>query len=144
MAQNKKLGLLYSLSQEAYIIWLWFLVHMSKVMASQDASFIVLKFWFFWLLREYKGKKWPKMTKNSVSLTPYLRNCTSYDCGFWYTCVKSWYLLQFFFFIFSKFWFFWFLGGEGKGQKITHNYQFQSVTFYISITVDHIMKIVGT
>ena len=34
-----------------------------------------------------KGKKWPKMTKQ-ICLTLYLRNCTSYDCGFWYTCVK--------------------------------------------------------
>ena len=43
-------------------------------------------------------------------LTSYLRNCTSYDCGFWYTCVKWWYLQQFFSFfqksdfsVFSKF-----------------------------------------
>ena len=54
------------------------------------------------------GKKWPKMTKKFVSLTPYLRNRTSYDCDFWYTCVKWWYLQQMFsflVFIFSKFWF---------------------------------------
>ena len=43
-----------------------------------------------------KGKKWPKMTKIFVCLTPYLRNHTSYDCGFWYTCVKWWYLQQVF------------------------------------------------
>ena len=48
------------------------------------------------------------------------------------------------FFLFSKFWFFVFLGGEGKGQKVTHNYQFQSVTLNISRTLDHTMKIVGT
>ena len=43
-------------------------------------------------------------------LTQYLRNCTSYDCGFWYTCVKWWYLQRccsFFkiliFWVFSKF-----------------------------------------
>ena len=68
------------------------------------------------------------MTKNYVCLTPYLRNCTSDDCGFWYTCVKWWYLQHFvfsffifyfiYFFIFSKFWFFGFLGGRVKGQKI--------------------------
>ena len=29
-------------------------------------------------------------------LTLYLRNCTSYDCGFWYSCVKWWYLQQIF------------------------------------------------
>ena len=43
-------------------------------------------------------------------LTLYLRNCTSYDCGFCYTCVKWWYPQQFFSFFqksdfssFSKF-----------------------------------------
>ena len=45
------------------------------------------------------------------------------------------------FFIFSKFRFFGFLGEVVKGQKMTHNYQFQSVTLYISTTVDHIIKI---
>ena len=37
-------------------------------------------------------------------------------------------------------------GGWGgvKGQKVTHNYQFQSVTIYISRAVDHIIKIFGT
>ena len=97
MAQN-------SISQEAYIIWLWFLVHMCKVMTSQNVFFSVLKFSFSWLLGWFKGKKWPKMTKNSVCLTPYLRNCTSYDCGFWYTSVKWWYLqLSFIFFQNSDF-----------------------------------------
>ena len=38
------------------------------------------------------------MAKNDKKfcLALYLRNCTSYDCGFWYTCVKWWYPLQFF------------------------------------------------
>ena len=36
MAQNdKKLCLLHSISQEAYIIWLWFLVYIYKMMASR-------------------------------------------------------------------------------------------------------------
>ena len=106
MAQTgKTLCLPYSISREAYIIWLRFLVHLCKVMTCQDDFLIVLKFWFFWLLGGYKGKKWSKMTKSSVCLTPYLRNCTSYDCGFWYTCVKWWYRQQFFV-IFSKLSFF--------------------------------------
>ena len=37
-----------------------------------------------------------------------------------------------------------FLGGGVKGQKLTHDYQFQFVTLYISRTVDHIIKIFGT
>ena len=34
----------------------------------------------------------------------------------------------------------WGEGGKGdvKGQKITHNYQFQSVTIYLAGTVDYI------
>ena len=35
-------------------------------------------------------------------LTLYLRNCTSYDCGFWYTCVKWWYPQQYFFSFFQN------------------------------------------
>ena len=36
-------------------------------------------------------------------------------------------------------------GGEGvlKGEKMTHNYQFQFVTLYISGILDHIIKIFG-
>ena len=54
------------------------------------------------------------------------------------------------FFIFSKFWFFRFLGsrvvgkGSVKGGKTTYNYRFQSVTLHISGIVDHIIKIFGT
>ena len=37
------------------------------------------------------------MTQNDKKfcLTSYLSNCTSYECDFWYTCVKWWYLQQF-------------------------------------------------
>ena len=60
-------------------------------------SFFLKKI-IFWVVRwdGEKDKKWPKTTA-TICLTPYLRNCTSYDCGFWYTCVKAWYLQQFFF-----------------------------------------------
>ena len=87
-----------SISQKAYIIWLWFLVHVCKMMASPDAFFISFFFIFifiFLVVTGVKCKKWPKMTKNSFYLTPYFSNCTSYDCDFCYTCVK-WYLQQFF------------------------------------------------
>ena len=84
MAQSdKKLCLSYFISQEACIIWLLFLLYMCKMMTSPDAFIIFLKF---------------------VCLTPYLRNCTSCDCRFWYTCVKWWYLQQSFsFFLNSDF-----------------------------------------
>ena len=49
------------------------------------------------------------------------------------------------FFHFFKILIFWVFRGERvKEQKMTHNYQFQSVILSISRTVDHIMKTVGT
>ena len=62
----------------------------------QKLVFFFSKFWFSGLLGEWKGKKWPKVTKNSVCLTSYLRNCTSYDFRLWYICVEWLYLQQFF------------------------------------------------
>ena len=49
------------------------------------------------------------MTKNVVCCTPYLRSHT-YDCDFWYTCVKWWYLQQIF--SFFKILILGFLGGK--------------------------------
>ena len=54
--------------------------------------FIFSKFWFFRLLAGEKSKKWPKMMKNFVCYTPYVRKHTSYDCDFWCTYVKWWHL----------------------------------------------------
>ena len=68
------------------------------------------------------------MTKHSVRCTSYLRNHTPYDP----------YLLSSLFMILEG----WKGGGGArwvKGQKMTHNYQFQSVTLYILGTVDHII-----
>ena len=50
--------------------------------------FSFFKILFFWVVRRLEGKRaknGPKCLK-IFCLTPYLRNCTSYDCGFWYTC----------------------------------------------------------
>ena len=100
MAQNDKtLRSLHFISQEPYIIWSWFMVHMCKRIISPEFFSFFQNFTF----RVKDGKKWPKWHKKCV--TPNLRNCTLYDYGFWYTFLKGWYLQQFFF-IFSKFWFF--------------------------------------
>ena len=40
------------------------------------------------------------------------RNCKSYDCEFWHTWVIMISPVIFFFFIFSKFWYFWFIFGK--------------------------------
>ena len=105
------------ISQKPYIIWLSFMVHVSKMIISPGSFFIFSKFWFFRLLRGLNRKKWSnffhffkilifrvvrgvgkrakngrkwqkKMTKNSVRCTPYLRNNTSCDCHLWYTFVN--------------------------------------------------------
>ena len=42
--------------------------------------------WFFLVARGVKWQKWPNMKKNSISLTPYFKNCTSYYSQ---TCLKD-------------------------------------------------------
>ena len=84
---EKKFCLSHSICLEPYIIWFSFMVHMCKMIISPGVFFIFSKFWFFRLLGGSKGKKWPKMTKNSVCRVLYLRNHTSYDLHLWYTCV---------------------------------------------------------
>ena len=72
--------------------------------------FHFFKILVFWIVRGGKGGgRWgvkrQKMAQNDKKNSVWL--FTSYDCGFWYICVKWWYLQQFSF-VFSKFWFFWF------------------------------------
>ena len=55
------------------------------------------------------------MTKNFVSLH-ISGTVPHYDFGFWYTCVKWWYLQQFFFHFF-RFWFLGFSKFTSKCQK---------------------------
>ena len=72
--------------------------------------FFNFKILIFQVVRGLKGQKMAQNVKKSVCLTPYLRNRISYDCDFWYICVKWWYLQQIF--AFFKFWFFGFLGSK--------------------------------
>ena len=78
------------------------------------------------------------MTKNSVSLTLYLRNRTWYNCGFWYTCKMM--VSPAFCFIFSKFGFFRLLEAW-KGKKWP---KITNLSLSHSVSVDHIIKIFGT
>ena len=91
---DKNFCLSGSISQEPHIIWLPFMVYMCKVIISLG------RFWFWGSLGVQRTKNGPKWQKESVCLTLYLRNRTSYDCDFWYTYVKWWSHH------FSKFWFF--------------------------------------
>ena len=75
-----------------------FVTHKCKMMISPDCFFIFSKCLIFLVVRRLKGQKMAqndKMAQNSVCCTLYVRNCTTYDCGFWNTCVK-WYLQQVF------------------------------------------------
>ena len=84
-----------SISQELYLVWLWFLVHMCKNEENESpAIFIFSKFWFFSFLGG--GKKWPIII--SIFHTLYLKKCRSYHQDLCYTVVKWWYLRVFFFF----------------------------------------------
>ena len=106
MTQNDRKLFVEPISQEVYTIWLWFLVHIYKMMTSSYAFSFFQNFDFLGCLGVKRPKNGPKGQNLSVSLC--LRNHTSNDCGFWYTCVK-WYLQQFL--IFSKFWSLRFLAG---------------------------------
>ena len=97
MVQNdKKFCPSHSISQEPYIIWLSLMVHMCNMIIPPAVFFHFFKILIFWVVRVEKGKKWSKMTKNSVCCARYLRNHISDNCGFWYTHVKWWYLWQIF------------------------------------------------
>ena len=80
-----------------------FMVHKCKRIISPGIFFIFSKGQFRASLGGKRAKNGPKYQKNSVSLSLYLRNRSSYACDFWYTWVK-WYLQQFFSF-FQKFYF---------------------------------------
>ena len=99
MTQNdKKFCLLHPISQEPFIIWFSFMMHICKMIISAGFYFIFSKFWFFGLFNGINSKKWSKMTKNSVHCALYVKNHTSCDCHFWYTSIKQWYLQVFFYF----------------------------------------------
>ena len=92
-----------SMSQEPYMIWSWFMVHICKRIISPGVSYIFFQILVFGVnsgTKEQKnGLKWQNGLSYSV-----LKNYTSYDSGFWFTCVKWWYLRQVFpFFLNSYF-----------------------------------------
>ena len=117
---NKNICLSYFISQEPYIIWLPFMVHMCKMIISPGVFFSILKFWFSRLSGSWESKKWPKMTKIYVCSTLYFRDDISYNLHLWYTCMYKRIIspgICFFFFFFKNLTFviiiFW--GGRGGG-----------------------------
>ena len=64
---------------------------------------------------------------SSICCAPYLRNCTSSNHNFWYTCGKWWYLQVFF----SFFWNFGFLGCYG-GKRAKNNPKWKITITYVN------------
>ena len=121
------------------MIWLWFIVHMCKMIISPSAFFILAKFWFFRVIRE--GLEGQKMAQNDKK-----KSCLSHSISEQLCIIWSWFLVNMckmmispaIFCIFSEFWFFFFCFWRGfKWKKrMTHKCQFQSVTFHILGTVN--------
>ena len=117
---QKKFCLLHSLSQEAYIIWLWFLAIFHGI---SRVFFYIFKYWFSWLLGGgMGGQKGKKMAQNDKKFCPshpvsqelYIKLSSNYR-DLWCTFINWWYFQQFFF-LFFKFWFIGVLVGK-KGKK---------------------------
>ena len=123
MAQNdKRFCLFCSITQETYIIWLSFMVHMSKMTISPGVNdnisdnISIFQNFNFPGRQGGEGQKWSKMTKNSICCALYFRNHIPYDLYLWYVCMYKRISSSGIFFIFSKFWFFGFWGAW-KGKK---------------------------
>ena len=127
----------YLKNHTSYDSDLWYI--RVKWIISPGVFFIFSKFWFFRLLGRSKGKKWPKMTRNYVNHTPYLRKHIIVD--FWYTSVKWWHL-QCFFNLF-KILIFWVVKGL-RVPKMTRNYKKLCLSLNISGTLPHMIVVFGT
>ena len=129
MALNdKKFCLSHSKSQEAYIIWSWFLMCICKILTSPGPFFCFFKILIFWIiLGVYKGKK---MAQNEKTF------CLSQMESQKLYIICSWFLVHVwnddisrYCFHFSKFLIFRIIranaGGGHKGKKwskMTKNY----------------------
>ena len=131
-------GLKHCISWEAYIIWSWILVHMCKMMISHDVSFQFFKILIVQVVGGVKGQKMFKKFCPS-----YLVSQELYIVWLWFLVHICKMISPALFFHFCKILIF-FVFRRVKLQKLTQNYQFQSVTFFISGTVGHIIKILGT
>ena len=87
----QKLCLPHFISQEPYIIWFSFMLHICKMIIPPGIFFYFhfFKTLIFWVVSGVKGQKIVQNDKKFCpSHTPYLGNHTSYDCHLRYTCVK--------------------------------------------------------
>ena len=137
----KKFCLLHSISQEPYVIWLSYMVHIRKMIISSGVFIVFSKFWFSGSIRGVKGQKMVQNDKKlcllcSISLEPYI---------IWLS-----FMVQMCKMIISPGVFFnvkilVFQVVKGlKGQKMSLNDENFSLAPYISGTIYHIIFIYGT
>ena len=142
---TKKICLLQLISQEPYIIWLSFMVHLCKMMIPQESFFHFFKILILWVVRVGEGgEKGQKRVQNEKNFC-LLHSISQESYIIWSSFVAHKCKIIIFsgnFFIFSKFWSFGLLGGlkGNKWPKITKNFV---LCIYISGTIHHRILIYG-
>ena len=138
MTQNyKTFCLSHLLSQESYDLHVWYTYVKGQY---PQVFFSFFQNFVFWIIRGVKGQK---MAQNDKIVYPLciletIHHMIAIFGSHFYNDHISSHFFHFFkiliFLVFSRV----------KGQKMTQNYQFQSVMLFISGTVDHIIVIFGT
>ena len=82
------LSVVHHISGTVHHVIIIFGTRVSNDNISRHLFFFLQNFDLSGYQRVKTAKNGSKMTKNYVRHAPYLRNHTSYDCHFWYTCVK--------------------------------------------------------
>ena len=125
MTQNdKKISLLCLISQESYMIWSSFIVHLCN--AKGEGFFTFFQIFLIGVNSGVKCKKWPKMTK---SLSHSVFQGTYIMWSWILVCVKGWHLQI----IFSFFQNFDFPGCQGsKSTKNSPKWQKLCLSHFIS------------
>ena len=88
---DKKFCPTCSISQEPYIIWLLFMVHIWKMIISPDIFFFFFKILGTLGGRGKKAKNGLKL-QNILSVSLRISGTVNHDYSFWHMCVKWWYL----------------------------------------------------
>ena len=131
------------ISQEPYIIWMSFMVHLCKMIISPGVFFIFFKIMIFSVVRRVKGQK---MNQNDKKFYP---SCliSQEPCIIWMSFMVhlcKMIISRGVFFIFFKIMIFWVIRWV-KGQKMNQNdKKILSVMLDISGTIHHMIVIYGT
>ena len=139
---DKKVCPLDSISQEPYITWVSFMVHMCKMVISPGVFLLFSKLWFFGLLGGKKSKKTVQNDKK-FCLSHFLSQEPSVIWLSFIVHVCKMIIYPGIVFIFSKFWFFRLSGGK-KAKKGPKWPKILTIVFHISGTIHYMTIIYGT